>query len=83
MHYVKSLETGSWWDSAKRRAHEVSPGTVVEFEDARDAAYFGDGERGEPVSPKAESSGQVDDGPKPKRGSKKKDSDDVQKAAGE
>ena len=76
MHYVKSLETGNWWDSAKRIPHPVKPGTVVAFQDPADAEYFGDGKRGQPVAPNqpaeiaAEPSDDLpvmDEAPKPKR----------------
>jgi hypothetical protein len=81
MHHVKSLEAGSWWDSAKRVAHPVEVGTVVGFVDPKDASYFGDGVRGAPVSPPGSSdeSSDVsdDDAPKSSAKKRKRGGDDV------
>lgn len=83
MHHVKSLEAGSWWDSAKRVAHPVEVGTVVGFVDPKDASYFGDGVRGAPVSPPGSSADEVsdvsgdDDAPKSSAKKRKRGGDDV------
>ena len=83
MHFVKSLEDGNWWDSARRVTIEVASGDIVEFKNVDDAMYFGDGVRGEPVSAKSagEDTSKTESAPSPKSKRKKKDTSDVQEEA--